>query len=50
MQGKTSKEIAGRSCRTATSTVDFHRNNIRKKCRHQAARSVNLRTYLASLA
>ena len=48
MQGKTTKEIAG-VMSTATSTVDFHRNNIRKKVGINSS-NVNLRTYLSSLA
>ena len=47
MQGKTTKAIADILC-TATSTVEFHRNNIRKKCGIRST-SVNLKTYLASL-
>lgn len=47
MQGKTTKMIAD-ILNTATSTVDFHRNNIRKKIGISSAR-VNLRMYLASL-
>ncbi|MDE2822785.1 MAG: LuxR C-terminal-related transcriptional regulator [Chloroflexota bacterium] len=47
MQGKTTKMIA-EILNTATSTVDFHRNNIRKKVGIGSAR-VNLRTYLTSL-
>ena len=47
MQGKTTKMIA-EILNTATSTVDFHRNNIRKKIGIGSAR-VNLRTYLTSL-
>jgi len=46
-QGKTTKMIAG-ILNTATSTVDFHRNNIRRKVGIRSAR-VNLRTYLTSL-
>lgn len=46
MQGNTTKRIAG-ILNTATSTVDFHRNNIRKKIGISKAR-VNLRTYLTS--
>ena len=48
IQGKTSKEIAG-VMSIATSTIDFHRNNIRKKVGIQRS-SVNLRTYLSSLS
>ena len=47
MQGKTTKMIA-EILNTATSTVDFHRNNIRKKVGISSAR-VNLRAYLSSL-
>lgn len=47
-QGKTTKEIAG-IMSTATSTIDFHRNNIRKKVGIHSS-GVNLRSYLASLA
>ena len=47
IQGKTTKTIAG-ILNTATSTVDFHRNNIRRKVGIRSAR-VNLRTYLTSL-
>ena len=47
IRGKTTKMIPD-VLNTATSTVDFHRNNIRKKIRIHGAR-VNLRTYLASL-
>jgi len=47
MQGKTTKMIAN-IMNTATSTVDFHRNNIRKKI-GIGSRGVNLRTYLSSL-
>ena len=47
IQGKTTKMIAG-LLNTATSTVDFHRNNIRRKVGIRSAR-VNLRTYLTSL-
>lgn len=47
MQGKTTKMIAN-IMNTATSTVDFHRNNIRKKI-GIGSREVNLRTYLSSL-
>ena len=47
IQGKTTKMIAD-ILNTATSTVDFHRNNIRKKIGIRSTR-VNLRTYLMSL-
>lgn len=47
MQGKTTKMIA-HIMNTATSTVDFHRNNIRKKI-GIGSRGVNLRSYLSSL-
>ena len=46
IQGKTTKMIA-EMLSIATSTVDFHRNNIRKKIGIHGDR-VNLRTYLAS--
>ena len=46
-QGKTTKMIAD-ILNTATSTVDFHRNNIRKKIGIRSTR-INLRTYLMSL-
>ena len=46
-QGKTTKMIA-EIVNTATSTVAFHRNNIRKKVGIRSTR-VNLRTYLMSL-
>ena len=45
-QGNTTKMIA-ETLGIATSTVDFHRNNIRKKIGIHGAR-INLRTYLAS--
>ena len=47
IQGKTTKMIA-EMMNTATSTIDFHRNNIRRKVGIRSAR-VNLRTYLTSL-
>lgn len=47
VQGKTTKAIA-EILNTATSTVDFHRNNIRGKVGIRSS-SVNLRTYLSSL-
>ena len=47
IQGKTTKMIA-EMLNTATSTIDFHRNNIRRKVGIRSAR-VNLRTYLTSL-
>ena len=47
IQGKTTKMIA-EILNTATSTVDFHRNNIRKKVGIGSTR-INLRTYLTSL-
>lgn len=47
MQGNTTKHIAG-ILNTATSTVDFHRNNIRRKIGIKNER-VNLRTYLSTL-
>ena len=46
-QGKTTKEIAS-LMNLATSTVDFHRNNIRKKMGITHSR-VSLQTYLSSL-
>lgn len=46
IQGKTTKMIA-EMLSIATSTVDFHRNNIRKKIGIHGAR-INLRTHLAS--
>ena len=48
VQGKTTKMIAG-MLNIATSTVDFHRNNIRKKVGIRSSR-VNLRTWLTSLS
>jgi DNA-binding CsgD family transcriptional regulator len=48
MQGQTTKEIAGLMS-IATSTIDFHRNNIRKKVGINRS-NVNLRTYLSSLS
>ena len=47
VQGQTTKMIA-EVLNTATSTVDFHRNNIRGKVGIRSSR-VNLRTYLTSL-
>jgi len=46
MQGKTTKVIAS-VLNTATSTIDFHRNNIRKKIGINRE-PTNLRTYLTS--
>ena len=46
VQGKTTKAIAD-ILNVATSTVAFHRNNIRRKIGIRSAR-VNLRTYLSS--
>jgi DNA-binding NarL/FixJ family response regulator len=48
MHGRTTKEIAQTLSR-GTSTVDFHRNNIRKKLGLND-RKINLRQYLMSLA
>ncbi len=47
MRGNSTKQIASCMAR-ATSTVDFHRNNIRKKLRIES-RNLNLRSYLSSL-
>lgn len=47
-QGKSTKEIAD-FMSIAPSTIDFHRNNIRKKVGISSAR-INLRTYLSSLS
>jgi DNA-binding CsgD family transcriptional regulator len=47
MQGKSTKEIA-RALSRAPSTIDFHRNNIRKKLGIDS-RNLNLREYLSSL-
>ena len=46
--GKTTKEIAG-TMNLATSTIDFHRNNIRKKIGIKN-KQINLSTYLSSLS
>lgn len=47
MQGLNTKQIA-KSIARATSTVDFHRNNIRKKLGLEG-RTANLRSFLSSL-
>lgn len=47
-QSNTTKEIAG-IMNLATSTIDFHRNNIRKKFGIKNKKT-NLRTYLSSLS
>ena len=44
-QGKKTKEIA--TCNTATSTIDFHRANLRKKI-GISDRSITLRSHLSS--
>jgi len=46
-RGKTTKEIAD-TMNLATSTIDFHRNNIRKKIGINN-KQINLSTYLSSL-
>ena len=46
-QGKTTKEIA-KSMHLATSTIDFHRDNIRKKIGIKN-KKINLSSYLSSL-
>jgi PAS domain S-box-containing protein len=47
-RGKTTKEIAD-TMNLATSTIDFHRNNIRKKIGIKN-KQINLSTYLSSLS
>jgi DNA-binding CsgD family transcriptional regulator len=47
-RGKTTKEIAD-TMNLATSTIDFHRNNIRKKIGINN-KPINLSTYLSSLS
>jgi DNA-binding CsgD family transcriptional regulator len=47
-QGRTTKEIA-ETMNVATSTIDFHRNRIRKKIGIKNKR-INLSTYLSSLS
>ena len=47
-RGKTTKEIA-ETMNLATSTIDFHRNNIRKKIGIKN-KQINLSTYLSSLS
>jgi len=47
-RGKTTKQIAD-TMNLATSTIDFHRNNIRKKMGIKNKR-INLSTYLSSLS
>jgi len=47
-QGKTTKEIA-EIMNLATSTIDFHRNNIRKKLGIKN-KQINLSTYLSSIS
>lgn len=47
MRGSSTKQIANSMAR-ATSTIDFHRNNIRKKLGIES-RNLNLRSYLSSL-
>ena len=46
-QGKTTKQIAD-LIGTATSTIDFHRRNIRRKL-GLANKEINLQAYLQSL-
>lgn len=46
-QGRTTKDIAG-MLSIETGTVDFHRNNIRKKIGINKSKT-NLRSYLSSL-